>query len=128
MGGLTPGRTAMLPGVAAALFLLTGVTGSTGTSVLAQDFIRGDSDSTGGSTLDIPDGLWILNYVIQTGVLPPCLDAADANDDGTVSIADAVYVLNYVFAGGPAPPEPYPSCGSDVTPDGLDCGGYTLCP
>ena len=39
------------------------------------------------------DMVFTLTYLFQLGVAPPCLDAADTNDDGAINIADAIGLL-----------------------------------
>ncbi len=49
---------------------------------LAQDvaFRRGDVNADG--TLDLTDGIFTLSFLFAGGGLPPCLSAADADDNG----------------------------------------------
>jgi hypothetical protein len=87
-------------------------------------FIRGDSNGDG--TPNLSDAIFTLGYLFLGGTAPPCLDAADSNDDSSVAAAkidltDPVYLLNFLFTGGSAPPTPYPSCGVDGTIDNLTC-------
>lgn len=89
-------------------------------------FVRGDANDD--ANLDVSDAVAELLYLFG-GAPAVCLDALDANDDGTVDLADPVYSLSYLFAGGAAPAEPFPACGTDGTPDGLDCTGPLVsCP
>ncbi len=54
--------------------------------------------------------------------MPPCLDAADANDDGLLNLSDAIAILAYLFRQGVIPPPSPPGPpGYDPTPDDLDC-------
>ncbi len=96
-------------------------------------FIRGDANND--KRVDISDGIWILSYKFRGGIEPPCLDAADANDDGTVDQTDAMRVVYYYLAvqNTPAPMAPFPSCGtdpsdtnSDAPEDGLSCKAWGL--
>ena len=53
---------------------------------------------------------------------PPCLDAADGDDNGEVNLTDAVTVLYYLFLGiGPLPPPGSDQAWFDPTPDELNC-------
>ena len=90
----------------------------------APVFRRGDGNADG--TLNITDGVFVLNYLFLGGPEPPCLDAADANGDGGLNITDGIYVLNYLFLGGPAPPAPGPdSCGpAPAGKPSLGCASY----
>lgn len=93
-------------------------------------FHRGDPDATG--VVDITDAIFVLQYLFVGGAVPPCLEAADIQDDGAVDIADAVAILLHLFAGNapPAPPGPPPTaCGVDppTSPVNLGCGAYPGC-
>ena len=105
------------------------------------DFVRGDCNADG--TINITDGVVLLNALFSGGVCHPCQDASDANDDGTVNVTDAVYKFNWLFLNGPPPPPPTPfdgsgvpsaaydpslSCGPDPTPDRLFCPSFPPCP
>jgi hypothetical protein len=88
-----------------------------------QQFIRGDADGDG--LVGALDPAFIICYRYSGVSVPPCLDAADANDDGGVNYADASYLINYLFVEGFPPPQPFPNPGFDPTPDTLDCAvGY----
>ena len=83
-------------------------------------FVRGDTDATG--TINLTDGIVILQYLFVGAEAPSCLDAADADDSGDVNLTDGIYVLNFLFSAiGSPPPPPYPSCGVDTTPGGPGC-------
>ncbi len=82
-------------------------------------FERGDADGSG--SINITDGIYVLNYLFLGGDTPGCLDAADTNDDGSVNITDGIYILNYLFLGGAAPPPPHGTCGTDPTADETGC-------
>ena len=88
----------------------------------AQDeFRRGDANGD-GIVLPLEDANFLLLGVIF-GPFPPCLDAADVDDNGAqFALLDALYLLNWGFAGGDAPPDPGPfECGIDPTDDDLEC-------
>ena len=81
-------------------------------------FRRGDADATG--RVDIADAIFTLNWLFRGGRPPPCLDAADANDDAGANLSDPVFTLNWLFLGGRVPPAPGPfCCAPDPTPDGF---------
>jgi len=93
-------------------------------------FVRGDADSSG--SINLTDGVAVLNYLFLGGAAPSCLDAGDFDDSGGVDLAisDAIGVFNWLFLGGdgPAPPAPAQAaitesdCGVDPTPDdGIEC-------
>jgi hypothetical protein len=88
-------------------------------------FRRGDANGDG--SMDIADAIRMLQ-ILFAGAENPCEDARDTNDDGSTNIADAVSLLMHLFVQGAAPPAPYPACGGDPTPDGLDCRFYDACP
>ena len=101
-------------------------------------FVRGNAN--GDSKVDIADTIWLVNFLFRNGATPPCLDAADVNDNELVELSDALFLLAYFF-GGPAvqhgfpsipPPAPFPDCGKDPSGDGseqdaLDCQSSVIC-
>ncbi|MEM7164839.1 MAG: dockerin type I repeat-containing protein [Planctomycetota bacterium] len=91
-------------------------------------FIRGDANSDG--SVSIADPIALLNVLFVPGTPPlACADAGDGNDDGALNIADAVYVLNALFVPGSSPiPAPYPTSGTDPTPDSLPSCAPTSIP
>ena len=94
----------------------------------AVDFMRGDSNGDGG--YNIADAIYTLSYLFIDGAAPPCLDAADVNDDGVIDLADPVFLLSTLKPVGQPliVPEPFNVCGEDPTIDGLTCDLYTPCP
>jgi hypothetical protein len=85
-------------------------------------FIRGDID--GNSVVDIGD-----LTALQDGGPFLCDDAADVNDDGMVNVADEVYLTRYVVQAVSPPFPPFPTCGTDPTPDALGCTkSWCICP
>jgi len=68
----------------------------------AQNFSRGDADNNG--SLEITDGVFILNFLFIGGRAPECTPIADSNGDNQVNITDGVFILNHLFLGAPAPP------------------------
>jgi YVTN family beta-propeller protein len=91
-------------------------------------FQRGDSD--GNLRLEITDAINSLGFLfLGNPVTLPCRDAADADDNGRLEISDPILTLGFLFLGNPlslAPP--FLVCGSDPTPDGLECEMYNACP
>ena len=78
-------------------------------------FVRGDVDGNG--SVDITDGIALLNFLF-TGARPPvCNDAADVADRGLIDISAAIYILNFLFTGGSSPHVPYPNAGLDADPN-----------
>ncbi|MEM7233607.1 MAG: LamG-like jellyroll fold domain-containing protein [Planctomycetota bacterium] len=82
-------------------------------------FQRADADASG--TVNITDGIFILNFLFLGGSTPTCQDAADADDSGSINITDGIFVLNFLFLGGGDPPAPFENCGIDPTKDATDC-------
>ncbi len=90
-------------------------------------FIRGNSN--GDETVDLTDGIFVLEWLFSSAETPTCIDAADANDSGTVDVSDAVSVFLYLFDGAVEPPPPGPRvCGIDPTEDELGCESQAACP
>jgi len=87
-----------------------------------NDFIRSDCNSD--DTTDIADGVFLINFLFNSGPDPICNDACDANDDSGLDVTDAIYVWNYLLLDGPSPLAPFPAAGIDpTTGDGLGCDG-----
>ena len=63
--------------------------------------IRGDAN--GDRTVNVGDGVYIINYIFKGGPAPVPPAAGDANCDGLTNIGDAVFIINFIFKGGPAP-------------------------
>jgi len=105
----------------AAVGILAGVV-SSATAQDTQRFRRGDFNADG--VLDNSDAISILGYLYLSAAPPSCRDAGDANDDAQLDMSDAVYILQYLLNGGLPPRAPFPGCGLDPTPDGLDCRAY----
>lgn len=88
----------------------------------AQDpctFVRGDITGTlpgDDPVVDLNDGVDILAFLFIGRSVPPCLDAADINDNGLIELSDYTYLVNFLFNDGPAPPPPHPAAGTDPTP------------
>lgn len=89
------------------------------------DFVRGNSDAQGAINVSV--AIFALAFLFVGGTPPPCLDAADANDDGDLDISDGVRVLVFLFAGEAPPPSPFPDCGTDETEDAMDCVSFAGC-
>ena len=97
-------------------------------------FSRGDGNGDG--SLELTDGIIVLNYLFTGGDAPGCMEAADSDNDGQISLTDAVLVLGYLFQGGNAPALPGPpgvntGCGPDTdvpgSPGDLGCDSYAGC-
>ncbi|MFP6737771.1 MAG: thrombospondin type 3 repeat-containing protein, partial [Planctomycetota bacterium] len=94
-------------------------------------FYRADADDNG--SVQLTDGIYILNFLFLGGAAPPCFDSADADDNGAVQLTDGIFILNFLFLGGGAPPAPgmpgMGACGPDPDGDvdGIGCDSYTQC-
>ena len=72
--------------------------------------------------MNVADAIAVLGFLFKDAEAPPCVSAADTNDDGVVNIADAIALLAYLFVRGTEPfPEPFAVCGTDPTPDPISC-------
>ncbi len=82
-------------------------------------FLRGDINWD--ESVDISDGIFILQSLFLTNEPLYCSDAADSNDDSFVDISDAIRILIFLFRGGATIPPPAPIIGTDPTQDELGC-------
>ena len=89
---------------------------------IRRGFIRGDVNKD--DSPNIADVIYLLDWLFRGGRPPPCLDAADVNNDTGpdnargIDLADPVWLLAFLFRGGPQPSEPYPQAGVDPSDDG----------
>jgi hypothetical protein len=90
-----------------------------------QRFQRGDTNADG--TANLTDAVLVLAHLFQGGPPPSCTKSADTDDTGVVNLTDAVHLLLYLFSGGPEPPEPFSTCGKDLTMDDLTCETFAPC-
>ena len=98
-------------------------------NVEATGFIRGNAD--GGplaigdfsAALDLADGMYMVAYLFMGGNAPPCLDAADANNDGRLNLMDAIWIFQRLLGNMIVPvfPAPFLKIGEDLEEDPLDC-------
>lgn len=111
-----------------ALVLSLGIAGTSSLGAQQYTFVRGDSNADG--SVNLPDVVFLLNYLFVPGAnVPVCFDACDVNDNGSLNLLDAVVQLSALFTMGPPPPAPFPDCGEDPTPDNLTCDGpVPACP
>jgi hypothetical protein len=69
--------------------------------VISSFFICGDTNGDG--TVNISDGVFLINFIFAGGPPPQPLAAGDINCDGEANVSDTVYLIQYIFVGGPAP-------------------------
>ncbi len=108
-------------------------------SIKAVDaFIRGnarndpiDVSHPFSASVNILDGVFLLDYLFANGQAPPCLDAADANNDGRLNIVDPITIFQMVFGNAAVTiPAPFDSFGRDTgsslgcatPPESVGCG------
>lgn len=72
-----------------------------------------------GPMFTLPDVIASINYLLNSGSPPGCLDSIDANDDGFLNLSDPILVLSAVM--GLPTGLPIGPCAPDSTPDNLDC-------
>ena len=91
-------------------------------------FVRGDANAD--DTVNITDGVFILNFLFGGEGDPSCLAAIDTNGDGARNVTDAIFILNFLFGGGggDSPPAPFPDCGLDPSGEMVDCASFPACP
>lgn len=64
---------------------------------------RGDVDHD-GEIVNISDLVFLVAYMFQDGIEPPCQEEADVDADGEIiNISDLVYLIAYMFQDGPEP-------------------------
>ncbi len=66
-----------------------------------RDFMRGDANGDG--IINVPDVVYLVNYLYRGGDPPDPEEAGDANCDDIVNVADVVYLVNYLYRGGDPP-------------------------
>jgi hypothetical protein len=90
-------------------------------------FVRGNANGSSvtvgdpTASVDLSDGVYLLQAIFQDGPEPPCLEAADASDDGRLNLLDAVFILQWRFGGSRDLAEPFRAVGPDCDGDGLGC-------
>jgi hypothetical protein len=89
-------------------------------------FRRGDANADGA--INIVDVLVVLGHVFQRGENLSCGKAGDTDDDGRLNIVDAITIAALLFGRRAGLPEPFATCGSDPTQDGLTCHTAPPCP
>ncbi|MEM7168221.1 MAG: hypothetical protein AAF581_22430 [Planctomycetota bacterium] len=103
-----------------------GTTGGTVTleesMMVTRSFVRGDANADG--TVNIADGVWIINFLWLQGPASPCEEAGNANGQGNVDTSDAMYIFMWRLLDGPAPTGAFPNCESiDIALCAVDVSG-----
>ena len=60
-------------------------------------------DANGDGEIDLVDAVYLINYLLKSGLPPDPVSAADANCDGNTGLSDVVYLVNYLFKSGRLP-------------------------
>jgi len=71
--------------------------------IVQQGYQYLNGDANRDETINIGDGVFLINYIFKGGEPPYPEYAGDANCDHTVNIGDAVYLINFIFKGGDKP-------------------------
>lgn len=105
--------------------ILTLAFATTGPVVQSADipFVRGDANTDG--SVNLSDGIWLLQHLFQSGPGGDCFAARDFNADGSVDLADALSIFQFQLLDGAAPEHPFPYCGESAIGD---CQNYSVCP
>lgn len=61
------------------------------------------ADFDGSGATDLPDLLYLVEYMFNFGPAPSPEELGDVNGDCQIDIADLLYLVNYMFDTGPAP-------------------------
>jgi len=90
-------------------------------------FLRGDANSDG--RVSISDAVMLRRYEFNGERPPACLDAGDVDDNGQLDLTDLVRLVSALFLGGIDISAPFPTPGTDPTPDDdTPCDAYQPTP
>ena len=64
--------------------------------------VRGNAD--GQSGINVADLSYLVAYLFDDGLAPPCYEEGNADGEGGINVADLTYLVDYLFFDGPAPP------------------------
>ena len=85
-------------------------------------------DVTADGEVDLSDPLAALFFTTLGRDEPPCLKAADINNDGVAAdISDAIHALSFLFLGTVTIDSPFPGCGLEPVESGLSCNSFPPC-
>lgn len=58
-------------------------------------------DANGDGNIQLPDIIFMVNFIFKGGIAPAPLVFGDLNCDGKVNLGDIIYLVNFIFKGGP---------------------------
>jgi len=64
-------------------------------------FVHADANADGN--VGLPDLVYLIKYVLQSGPEPIPLETGDVNCDKAVDLVDIAYLQSYLFQSGPPP-------------------------
>lgn len=66
---------------------------------------RGNVDGDPDDNITIGDLVFLVNYMFNGGIIPPCMKEANVDGDifEQIEISDLIMLVNYMFNGGPEP-------------------------
>jgi len=64
--------------------------------------VRGNADGQGG--INMADLIYLVVYLFDGGLAPPCYEEGNADGEGGINVADLIYLVDYLFFNGPVPP------------------------
>lgn len=63
---------------------------------------RGNVNGIGSIT--VADLTYLVQYLFNSGPIPPCIDEANVNGIGSITVADLTFLVQFLFNSGPTPP------------------------
>ena len=60
-------------------------------------------DANGNGAVNLPDVIYLSDYIFKNGAKPEPACRADANGNGVVNLSDIIYLVNYIFKSGLSP-------------------------
>ena len=58
-------------------------------------------DANGDGNIQLPDIIFMVNFIFKGGIAPDPPAFGDLNCDGKVNLGDIIYLVNFIFKGGP---------------------------
>ncbi|MBD3332782.1 T9SS type A sorting domain-containing protein [candidate division GN15 bacterium] len=67
--------------------------------------LAGNVNASSGDATDLPDVIYLVNYLFLGGPAPECYAEANVNGDAlcAVDLPDVIHLVNFLFLGGPPP-------------------------